>query len=252
VLCALEGRSESSRRRAKAADLVDAGSVKSAVAQCEVLLSICPPHGALGVAREVAALGFRGLYVDANAIAPATAREACAVVEAAGASFVDGGLFGGPPTAQRPVTLYVSGPRAKEAAALFDGSCVHANALDAPVGAASALKACFASWTKGTWLLLASILATAEEEGVGGALREMWGKSHPQLLKTIAEPSLSPGKAWRWLSEMQEIPKTYGSAGQPVGFFQAAEEICRRLEHYKDTPDKPSLEQVLGAVRRSK
>ena len=37
--------------------------------QAEVILSVCPPHAALEVARSVA--GFRGIYVDANAMSPA-------------------------------------------------------------------------------------------------------------------------------------------------------------------------------------
>ena len=42
------------------------------VARSEVVFSICPPHAALDVAR----LGpFEGIYVDANAISPAKARE---------------------------------------------------------------------------------------------------------------------------------------------------------------------------------
>ena len=39
-----------------------------------------------------------GLFVDCNAIAPDTAREAARIVEAAGAKFVDGGIVGPPPT----------------------------------------------------------------------------------------------------------------------------------------------------------
>jgi hypothetical protein len=214
------------------------------------VLSICPPHGALATAREAAACGFKGVYVDANAISPQTAGAVGALLEAAGAQFVDGGLFGAPPAPGRPVTLYLAGARAREVANLFEGSCVQARALDAPAGAASTLKACFAAWTKGTWLLLASIYACAQHEGVEAALRELWRDSHPQLLERIAAPSASPAKAWRWISEMQEIAATFEASGQPGGFFLACAEICRRLEHYKDDAGKPSIEQVVAAVLR--
>src|SRR5882672_6034996 len=70
-----EGRSDDTKRRAAAAGLDDAGSLAQAVDGAAVVLSVCPPHGALDVAKAVAALGFRGLYVDGNAIAPTTARE---------------------------------------------------------------------------------------------------------------------------------------------------------------------------------
>jgi len=42
-------------------------------------------------------IGFRGIFVDCNAIAPGTAREAASLVEAAGAKFVDAGIVGPPP-----------------------------------------------------------------------------------------------------------------------------------------------------------
>jgi 3-hydroxyisobutyrate dehydrogenase-like beta-hydroxyacid dehydrogenase len=252
VLCALDGRSAMSRARAEKHRLENANNMKNALAQSGVVLSICPPHGALALAKEVAALGFKGLYIDCNAVSPDTVRKACDAIEAAGGSFVDGGLMGGPPTSERPVSLRLSGPRAAEAAKLFDGSLVRAAALDGPVGAASALKACFAAWSKGTWLLLSSILATAEHEGVAEPLKQLWEKSQPQALKQLSAPSNNPGKGWRWLSEMHEIAHTFDSAGQPDGFFIAAAEICRRLEHYKDTPDLPSIQDIVPSLRKEK
>lgn len=250
VLCALEGRSPATRERARTAKLQDVGTLKEAVRQASVVLSVCPPHAALDLADQVAECGFAGLYVDANAISPATAHKVAARVEAAGAGFVDGGIFGAPPTPAKPGKMYLSGPRAREAAQLFEGSFMSASVLDARVGAASALKACYAAWTKGTWLLLASIYATAQEEGVDAALREEWSRSQPDVLRQVGAPSANPAKAWRWLAEMQEIAQTFESAGQPGGFSHAAAEICRRLESYKDDGSKPSIEKVVGAVRR--
>ena len=129
---------------------------------------------------------------------------------------------------------------------------MHARALDAPAGAASTLKACYAAWTKGTWLLLTSIYATAEREGVKAPLRELWRDSHPELLQRLAAPSANPAKAWRWISEMEEIAATFEAAGQPGEFFLACAELCRRLEHYKDHPGKPSIEQVVAALQQER
>jgi hypothetical protein len=36
-------------------------------------------------------------------------------------------------------------------------------------------------------------------------------------------------KGWRWVGEMEEIAATFGAAGQPEGFHQAAAEIFRRF-----------------------
>src|SRR5438876_7068114 len=96
VLWAGEGRSAATRKRASAAGLEDAGSVGSVVRASEVILSVCPPHAAVDVASQVAALRFAGTYVDGNAVSPATAREIGGNVEEGGATFVDGGNIGPP------------------------------------------------------------------------------------------------------------------------------------------------------------
>src|SRR3954452_24415409 len=89
-----EGRSPATRERAGAAGLRDAGSLAALAAASDVLLSVCPPHAALDVARAVA--GFTGLYVDANAIAPATVGSVRGIVEHGGPRLARGGV-GGPP-----------------------------------------------------------------------------------------------------------------------------------------------------------
>src|SRR3954465_9340942 len=88
VLWASDGRSAATRDRAAVAGLRDAGSVAALAKQSDVVLSVCPPHAALEVARAVA--GFGGVFVDANAIAPATVETVRAVVEEGGGRFVDG------------------------------------------------------------------------------------------------------------------------------------------------------------------
>ncbi len=250
VLCALQGRSEATHRRAAAAGLQDAGSLESALEQASVVLSVCPPHGALHLARRVAGCGFRGLFVDANAIAPATARMAARIIEDAGGAFVDGGIVGAPPQPGKPGRIYLSGARAAEVMQLFEGSDLNAVDMAGAVGKASAFKACFASWTKGTWALLASIYAAAQAEGVDDALRAQWSQSHPDLLKQLDAPSLNPAKAWRWISEMEEIALTYQSTGLPEGFFLPAAQLYRRLEQYKDDSTQPSIAKVAAQLRK--
>ena len=62
---------------------------------------------------------YAGLYLDANAISPAHGRGSARGWPAAGASFVDGGIVGGPAWQPDSTWLYLSGQRAAEAAALF-------------------------------------------------------------------------------------------------------------------------------------
>jgi len=250
VLWASEGRSEASRARAESAGLEDAGDVSALAGRCEWLVSVCPPHAAVETARLAIEHGFRGRYIDANAVSPATARAIESEVESAGASFVDGGIIGLPARVAGTTRLYLSGAAADEAAALF-AAPLEAIAIKGGAGAASALKMSFAAWTKGTSALLMAIRALATSEGVDDALLAEWARSIPDL------PGRSTGvmhatvpKAWRFVAEMHEISATFKDAGLPAGFHASAAEVYERLAKYKDAPQPPLPAEVLAALLR--
>ena len=171
VLWASEGRSDESRARAAA--LRDVGTLAALVDEAEVILSVCPPHAALEVAR--ATQGFAGTYVDANAISPMRAAE----IGALHPRFVDGGIIGPPPRAAGETRLYLSGADASEVAALFAGSIVDARV----VPNASALKMAYAAWSKGTAALLLAVRDVARHFGVEDALADEWRLSQPRALR---------------------------------------------------------------------
>jgi len=249
ALWASAGRGPATRERAEADRLEDVRTLGRLAAESDVILSVCPPAAALDVAREVAALGFRRTYVDANAVSPETSRTIADVVTAAGATFVDGGLVGPPPRRTGTTRLYLSGNGALSVAVLFDDGPLEAIVLDAPIGAASALKVAYAGWNKGSQALLIAVRALAMHEGVDAALLAEWARSRPDMPKrseqAIAE---NAGKAWRFVGEMEEIAKTFGAAGLPEGFHQAAAEVYRRLAGWKDTPTPPSVAEVAKAL----
>src|SRR5260221_11791539 len=91
-----EGRSAATRARAERLGLRDAGSLDELCQRCSILVSVCPPHAAEALAESVLVCGFRGLYLDLNAIAPQRAVRLAQATAAAGAEFVDGGLIRGP------------------------------------------------------------------------------------------------------------------------------------------------------------
>jgi 3-hydroxyisobutyrate dehydrogenase-like beta-hydroxyacid dehydrogenase len=225
VLWAPEGRGAATKERAEAAGLTGVPFAEI-VTRSDVIVSVCPPHAALDVARQVA--GFTGLYLDANAISPGTAREVAAIAEAGGAGYVDGGIIGPPPAAPGLTRLYLSGPRAAEIRALFGGTDVDARVVPPP-GTASAVKMAYASWTKGSAALLLAARALARAESVESVLLEEWGISQPGLEKRWdgAEGAAS-AKGWRWVGEMEEIAAAMAAAGLPEGFHQAAAEIYRQ------------------------
>jgi 3-hydroxyisobutyrate dehydrogenase-like beta-hydroxyacid dehydrogenase len=227
VLWVPEGRSAATRERAAAAGLDGCGWAEM-TARSDVIVSVCPPASALDAARAVAGTGFGGLYLDANAISPATAGEVAGIVTAGGASYVDGGIIGTPPVAPGFIRLYLSGDRAGEVRDLFGGTAVDAR-LVAPPGSASAVKMAYASWTKGSAALLLTARALARAEGVESALLEEWGISQPGLERRSAAANESAAaKGWRWVGEMEEIAAAMAAAGLPEGFHRAAAEVYGR------------------------
>ena len=250
VLWVPQGRSPASAARAAAAGLtVASGGLAGLVREADVIVSVCPPHAALSVARRVA--GFGGVYVDANAVAPATAREIGGIVEAGGASYVDGGIIGTPPVAPGFIRLYLSGDRAQEVRRLFAGGEVDARVIGgassavaaAPESAASAVKMAYASWTKGSAALLLAARALARAEGVEEVLLAEWGISQPGLTDRSGRAAGSAAaKGWRWVAEMEEIAAAMAAAGLPDGFHRAAAEIYRRVG------DDGSLDAILTAL----
>ncbi len=251
ALWASEGRGQATRGRAEAAGLQDAGSVGALARASGVILSVCPPHAAMDVARQVAAERFAGVYLDANAVSPRTARAVGAVVEGGGARFVDGGIVGPPPQTPGTTRLYLSGAEAPRVAALFATGPMEAILLDGPPGAASALKVAYAAYTKGTAALLLAIRALAMAEGVDDALVREWERSLPDLPGRLeAARRGSVRKAWRFVSEMEENAATFAAVGLPDGFSRAAADAYTRLAGYKDAKQPPSLTDVAAVLRK--
>lgn len=246
VLWAGRGRSEATRERAAKAGLTDAGDIASMAASAEIVISVCPPHGALALADAVAGAGFGGCYVDANAVSPATARRIASRFE----SFVDGGLIGPPVIRPGTTRLYLSGPDAARVAPRFEGSALEPRVLGGGPGTASALKMAYASWTKGTSALLAAVAAMAAAESVADDLLAEWGLSLPDVAERLAgSASEVAPKAWRWTGEMDEIAATFAEAGLPDGFHRAAGEVYRRLGVFKDETGTTVAEMLEALLR---
>jgi 3-hydroxyisobutyrate dehydrogenase-like beta-hydroxyacid dehydrogenase len=222
VLWASEGRSEDSERRAAEAGLEDARTLERLAAQADIVVSICPPHAAVDVARSLPA--FSGIYVDANAVSPATAREVGSHFE----RFVDGGIVGPPPSATRGTRLYLSGSETEGVAALFEGTPVEARVVSGEAGAASAVKAAYAGWTKGSAALLLTMRDLADAEGVADVLDREWRESIPELPEQLESARRSTDrKGWRWIGEMEEIADALAAHDLPDGFHRAAADVFR-------------------------
>lgn len=234
-----EGRSAATLRRAEEAGLRRTSDLAALAGSCSVILSICPPAAALDVAQQVADVGFDGLYVEANAISPQQSRTIAALLCAAGADVVDGGIVGPPPRRAGTTRLYLSGaPDAVDRVrALFAGTTLAALPLAGPVGQASALKLSFASYNKISQVLAAQACALAAGHDVLDDLLELAADALPYT--ALAAADRLPGaaaRAWRWAPEMREIASACAEVGVSPDVALTAAALFERWSGHKDDP----------------
>jgi 3-hydroxyisobutyrate dehydrogenase-like beta-hydroxyacid dehydrogenase len=249
VYWASEGRSPQTRERAEKHSLCDAGTLAELCSTCSIIVSVCPPHAAEEVAEQVLTCGFSGLYLDANAISPQRAACIGDRMTAAGVAIVDGGIIGGPAWEPGRTWLYLSGEQADEIAACFAGGPLETTVIGEALGKASALKMCYAAWTKGSTALLCAIVAAADALAVWPDLQVQWERDWPGFPEqTVDRVRRVTAKAWRFAGEMEEISATFQGAGVPGDFHGGAAEVYRRIAGFKDAPVTPALEAVVAVL----
>jgi 3-hydroxyisobutyrate dehydrogenase-like beta-hydroxyacid dehydrogenase len=237
VVWADAGRSHATAKRAELADLVAVPDVAELARRAHLIISICPPHAARAVAEEVAqAVAGRSdlpLYVDANAVAPATVADIGALLGAE--RVVDGAVIGPPAWERGRTVLWLSGTAAAGVAALFDDTPFTAKVLGAELGAASALKACYALQTKALPTLWAALAQAADAYGVRDALDAQLAADGVDLAAHLDALAVRAGaKAWRWAGEMDEAAAALAAVGVPDGFSRAAAQVYRQLADRHD------------------
>jgi L-threonate 2-dehydrogenase len=208
VLTLLTGRSAATQERATAAGMVPTSA--ESLVDVDLLLSILPPASALSFAEQTAfalkSARRKPVFVDCNAVSPATVRHIHAVISATGAEFVDASIIGFPPEqGGKGPHIYASGEPAAKVAVLSDYG-LDVRVLNGPVGAASALKMSYAGISKGSIAIVAAMVLAAERAGCADALRQELRESDAALMKAMGTrvPRMY-SKAWRWVAEMQEI-----------------------------------------------
>jgi 3-hydroxyisobutyrate dehydrogenase-like beta-hydroxyacid dehydrogenase len=253
VFWASENRSEKTRDRAKQHGLTDIKTISELCQISEFIISVCPPHLAEDIAKQVVGNNFKGIYLDANAISPERAMRIGQLMSANNISFVDGGIIGGPAWEPKSTWLYLSGKDANKVTNYFSSGPLEAKIISKEIGKASALKMCYAAYSKGTTALLCAILGAAESLGVREELYQQWDMDEvgfsEQVNRRITRVT---AKAWRFEGEMKEIAATFNSAGTPSGFHEAAADIYHRISDFKDLEQIPDLKDVLGALLKNK
>jgi len=249
VLWASDGRSAKTTARAEKHQLTDVMEIEKICRECTLIISVCPPHAAEDIARTIIENGYKGIYVDANAISPTRVIKMGMDMAATGIKFVDGGIIGGPDWEGGRTFLYLSGESASQVATCFLDSPLKVYELKGQVGKASAIKMCYAAYTKGTTALLSSILATAEYFDVREELKDRWAGDWPgfddQAERRVTRVT---AKAWRFAGEMEEISTTFKEAGLSGDIHAGAADVYRRLAMFKDASDTPDLDEVLNTL----
>ncbi|MBB3649048.1 3-hydroxyisobutyrate dehydrogenase-like beta-hydroxyacid dehydrogenase [Rhizobium sp. BK619] len=252
VLTCLEGRSERTIARAAAAGMVPVD--RQDLAKAALILSIVPPAEAIDVAERVAEISS-GLqtpppFIDLNAIAPKTMQALAARFGGSTVEVLDGAIIGGPPVAGKSgPTLYVSGDSAERSGLLEDYG-LRVRRLDRPLGAASALKMCYAGINKGFIGLGAAMLLAASRSGAAESLKAELAESLPDVDRKFSKsiPDMYP-KAYRWVAEMQEIADFLGEDDPAATIFRGMAEVFSRLadDVAGDHALVRQLDEILGS-----
>ncbi len=231
VRTALGGRTEATIARAKAAGMV--GASDEQIIACDIILSILPPGDAIGLAERLApplrAATKKPIFVDCNALNPSTVLRIARVIEETGATFVDGGIIGGPPKPGYSPKIYLSGAASQRVAELTKYG-LEMPIQPGPIGAASAMKMSYAGITKGFTALGAGMMLAASRAGTADDLRAELSASQPALFGWLTRqmPNMY-SKAYRWVAEMEEIAQFVGEDPAARKFYEGAAQLYERI-----------------------
>jgi L-threonate 2-dehydrogenase len=258
VLTALVGRSEATVARAREAGMTAASDGE--IAAADFILSILPPGEALALAQYFAptlsASNAKPIYVDCNAINPATVERVAAAIAPTGCPFVDAGIIGPPPKGEDGgPRLYASGAAAPRFATLRAFG-LDVRVLEGPPNAASALKMSYAGITKGTQAIGAAMMLAAVRGGSAAALFDELSFSQKEMLAQFKRqlPTM-PAKAYRWIAEMQEIAGFVGDDPAARELYEGAAHFYERIaeDFSADKKAVAALTEFLskGSISRS-
>lgn len=232
IVTYLEGRSSGTRERAAAVGIREVDL--TALVKAKIILSIVPPSQAIAVADLVAtamrASQSPAIFIDCNAISPQTMGSVAQAFDNTNAKVLDGCIIGGPPTAGNPGPRFYLSGGAEEIVPVLVEYGLDARALNSDIGAASALKMCYAGINKGLIGLGTSMLLAAAKNGADKALMAELSESQSQLVAKFAKgiPDMYP-KAYRWVAEMDEIAAFLGVDDPAADIFSGMAGVFQRL-----------------------
>ncbi len=206
-------RDRAQRARVRVADTFD-----DAVAGAQVVISAVTASSSSDVASKAAgALRAGQVLLDINSVSPSKKLANAALVEAAGADYVEAAVMAPVPPQRLRVPMLLGGKRAASLAEALRGVGMNATALSDRIGVASAVKMCRSIVIKGLEALTTESMLAARRfgaerevlESLQGTFPSMgWtGKLPDYLISRVAEHGR------RRAAEMREVARTLEDVG---------------------------------------
>jgi 3-hydroxyisobutyrate dehydrogenase-like beta-hydroxyacid dehydrogenase len=159
--------SDAERAHADAAHIAAESSMQALCAHSNLIISAVTASNTLAVAREAARFIRAGaIFLDLNSASPGTKQKAAAVIDAAGAHYVEAGVMTSVPPYGIKVPMLLGGAKAQALAQELQAWGMDARAVSDRLGVASAIKMCRSVMIKGLEALVIESYATARQYGV--------------------------------------------------------------------------------------
>ena len=239
VLCYLSERSEATRQRGAEASFVLCRSLREAVLESEIVLSLVPPTQAIVVSCQFAQCleeRHRGgnipcsqIYVDGNSISPQTAGVVLQAVSLAGAGAVKASFFGPASSLGQDNVIVLSGKPAMEVGALFE-SQVEVRVVGDDFSAASTVKMSMSILTKALPALFIEAMSAAAAGGQLDVTLDLFERLYPGIMNFLRRtlPTYQ-NHASRRLDEMLEIEAWLRHLGQDAAMTRSGRYTMERF-----------------------
>lgn len=210
VVTTLRDRAERTAERCAEAGIELLDSLADVARRANVILSLVPPAAAMDVAYAYAAVSqfapAGAIYVEANSISPDLARSIAA--QLARVSVVDAAINGLAKNLTTSGTLFLSGGRADDVAALFEG-LIRVRVLGGDVGSASTMKMLLGGMSKGLCGLFIELALVADRRGMLAEMLDATADIYPGMRKVIDRmlPTYAEHSGRR-ATEMRELLST--------------------------------------------
>ena len=170
------------RAAAEAGGLRVASGMQALCAAADLLVSAVTASSTFAVAEEAARHARAGMrFLDLNSASPGTKQRAGALLEAAGAGYVEAGVMTSVPPYGIRVPMLLGGAQAEALAATLCAWGMDARAVSERLGVASAIKMSRSIMIKGLEALVIESYTTARRYGVEAHVLPTLAETFPQI-----------------------------------------------------------------------